>query len=241
MCVNPAVLCNIEIAVMPTRAFKPIPQAVCPSKQQSLADYKDLASGYDATCEYVTHVRLHAIEQLDVKRGQVVLDIACGTGATLLALAERVGATGKVLGVEQSPDMAALARQRIESHALKAAIELHVTAAEELNTRLQADAVLMCFTQDVLQNPQALKRIFSCVKPGASLAVTGVRLQPWLYAWPINLWALARSKSYFTTTRGLMQPWAPLLAYCPDLKLQRTYHMGLTYLASGHYQPKGLE
>lgn len=227
--------------MMPTRALKPIPQRCDPCKQQSLADYQDLASGYDATCGYVTHVRLHAIEQLDVKRGQVVLDIACGTGATLLALADKVGATGRVLGVEQSPAMAALARQRIDKHALKAAIELHITPAEELNTRLQADAVLMCFTQDVLQNPLALKRIFSCVKPGASLAVTGVRLQPWLYAWPVNLWALLRSKSYFTTTRGLMQPWAPLLAYCPDLKVQRTYHMGLTYLALGHYQSKALE
>ena len=222
---------------MPTRAFKSIPQAVNPCKQQSLADYKDLASGYDATCGYVTHVRLHAIEQLDVQAGQVVLDIACGTGSTLLALADRVGAHGKVLGVEQSPDMAALAQQRIDSHALKAAIELHTTPAEEFSTRLQADAVLMCFTQDVLQNPRALERIFSCVKPGAKLAVVGVRLQPWLYAWPVNLWALLRSKNYFTTTRGLMQPWAPLLAYCPDLKVQRTYHMGLTYMAYGHYQP----
>ncbi len=223
--------------MMLTRTLKPIPKRCNPSRQQSLTDYQDLADGYDATCGHVTHVRLHAIDQLHLKRGQVVLDIACGTGATLLELVDRVGARGKVLGVEQSPAMAALAHQRINSHALKAAIQLHITSAEEFHTNVQADAVLMCFTQDVLQNPQALEKIFSHVKPGAALAVTGVRLQPWLYAWPVNMWALLRSKSYFTTTRGLMQPWAPLLPYCPDLKVQRTYHMGLTYLAFGHYQP----
>ena len=58
MCVNPAVLCSIEIAVMPTSAFKPIPQAVCPSKKQSLADYKGLASSYDATCVWCTPAAL---------------------------------------------------------------------------------------------------------------------------------------------------------------------------------------
>lgn len=227
--------------MMPFRAFASIPPPGSPDRHQSLDDYCELAHGYDATCAYVMHVRLHTVDELNLKPGAAVLDIACGTGSTLLALAERVGAGGRVVGVEQSHDMALIARQRIENCALKNIIELVVKPVEEFSSGLQADAVLMCFTQDVLQNPLALERIFQHVKPGARLAVAGVRLQPWFYAWPVNIWALLRSKRYFTTTRGLMKPWEPLLAYCPDLKIRRTYHMGLTYLAVGTFQPREVQ
>jgi SAM-dependent methyltransferase len=45
--------------------------------------------------------------------GQHVIDIGCGCGATVLALAERVGPTGQVLGLDISEPMAARARERI--------------------------------------------------------------------------------------------------------------------------------
>lgn len=223
--------------MMPFRALAAIPPEHHPDRRKSLDDYRELARGYDATCDYVVHVRLHAMDELNLKPGAVVLDIACGTGATLVQLAKRVGRTGRVVGVEQSLDMALIARQRIENCVLKNAIELVVKPVEEFGGALQVDAVLMCFTQDVLQNPLALEQIFKHAKPGARIAVTGVRLQPWFYAWPVNIWALLRSRRYFTTTRGLMKPWQPLLAYCPDLEIRRTYHLGLTYLAVGTYQP----
>lgn len=49
------------------------------------------------------------------KPGDSVLDIGCGTGTTLLRLAEAVGPDGRVLGVDISEQQVALARQRIAS------------------------------------------------------------------------------------------------------------------------------
>jgi SAM-dependent methyltransferase len=48
--------------------------------------------------------------------GERILDIGCGCGATLLALAERVGATGSVFGVDISAPMLARARDRLREH-----------------------------------------------------------------------------------------------------------------------------
>ena len=47
------------------------------------------------------------------KQGERVLDVGCGTGTTVLRLAEAVGPSGRVLGVDISEQQLALARQRV--------------------------------------------------------------------------------------------------------------------------------
>src|SRR5580700_4261027 len=49
------------------------------------------------------------------KPGEHVLDIGCGTGSTVLRLAEAVGPDGEVLGVDISEQQLALALRRIEA------------------------------------------------------------------------------------------------------------------------------
>src|SRR5512145_2332607 len=53
-----------------------------------------------------------ALAALAPARGERVLDLGCGCGETALALAQRVGAKGFVLGVDLSEPMLARARQR---------------------------------------------------------------------------------------------------------------------------------
>ena len=53
-----------------------------------------------------------AMDALDIRAGDRVLDIGCGNGQTSLQLAERVGASGEVTGVDISQPMLAMARKR---------------------------------------------------------------------------------------------------------------------------------
>jgi SAM-dependent methyltransferase len=55
---------------------------------------------------------LATLDALALRPGEAVLDIGCGCGQTSLELAERVGVTGRVLGVDVSEPMLGLARER---------------------------------------------------------------------------------------------------------------------------------
>jgi SAM-dependent methyltransferase len=56
-----------------------------------------------------------ALERAAPAPGERVIDLGCGCGASTLRLAERVGPTGKVLGVDISKPMLARARERARS------------------------------------------------------------------------------------------------------------------------------
>lgn len=51
------------------------------------------------------------VDRVEVKPGQRVLDVACGTGAVARQAAERVGPSGEVVGVDVAEPMLAVARE----------------------------------------------------------------------------------------------------------------------------------
>ena len=58
------------------------------------------------------HVSDRLVELADVQPGHHVLDVATGIGEPCLTAARRVGATGSVIGTDQSQQMLAVARDR---------------------------------------------------------------------------------------------------------------------------------
>lgn len=52
------------------------------------------------------------LEYCSARQGETVLDVGCGGGLTSMALAERVGPTGNVLGVDVSPTILEVATER---------------------------------------------------------------------------------------------------------------------------------
>ena len=54
------------------------------------------------------------LDRADYRDGETVIDLGCGGGATTLAIAQNVAPTGKVMGVDISPDLVAAARERAD-------------------------------------------------------------------------------------------------------------------------------
>src|SRR4051812_46082 len=58
------------------------------------------------------------VEAAGLETGERVLDVACGTGAVARLVAERVGAPGRVTGLDPNPGMLAVARGASPSPAI---------------------------------------------------------------------------------------------------------------------------
>ena len=200
-----------------------------PDRASALASYARLAARYERTTAPIRHVRQRALDLLALQPGETVFDVACGAGAILAALSGLVGPRGQVVGIEQSPEMAAQARQ---ASAGCANVRVLSDPVESFRSPAVADAAILCYTHDVLQNPQALANLLAQLRPGARVSVVGFCLLP---AWgaPVNAWALWRARHYLSTWRGLRAPWLPLLGGCPDLHLVERHHLGTGYLAVG--------
>jgi ubiquinone/menaquinone biosynthesis C-methylase UbiE len=176
-------------------------------------------------------VRLRTIALLQLAPGQCVLDVACGTGLSFAALAGGVGARGRVVGLELSPEMAQRARSRVARHGWSNVDVLEGDAAAAQFGEARFDAVLFHYTHDVLQSPPALARIFARVRPGARVAVAGLKTTHPLLV-PLNMSARWRGRRYRTTDANLRRPWIHLLRWVPDFAWRPTY-LGTGYIGSG--------
>jgi demethylmenaquinone methyltransferase/2-methoxy-6-polyprenyl-1,4-benzoquinol methylase len=201
-----------------------------PDPQVAIARYRAHAAGYDASAQRTLPLRRRTVAKLGLQPGQTVLDVACGTGLSFPLLQEGVGESGRIVGVELSPDMLAVARERCAREGWLN-VTLLESAMETAEIPGPVDAILFNYTHDVLRSPAALVRIFAAARPGARVAVAGMKLAPWWLA-PLNLVVLWQARPYMTTFDGLGRPWGLLEKYL-DAFERESVLLGTGYIGWG--------
>lgn len=208
-----------------------------PDRRKAIANYERLAARYDASCRRISSLREIAIAALELRPGETVFDVACGTGAALPLLGSAVGPDGLVVGIEQSRAMAEIARGRLAGTPSRCRIV--EASVEELALDERAHAMLLTYTHDLLQSPRAIALLAAHARPGCRVAVLGVRALPWSWGFAVNAFTLIRGRRYLTTLRGIREPWRRLETACTELRPVRHFHLGTSYLAVGRF-PVGL-
>jgi ubiquinone/menaquinone biosynthesis C-methylase UbiE len=111
------------------------------------------------------------LDMLDVRSGDRVLDAGCGTGTDLIALRQRAGPAGVVVGLDRSGQMLATARARCTG-----APAVHLLAADAAATGLRSQRFDRCLVARVLQHVDApaatIAEAFRLLRPGGRIVVS---------------------------------------------------------------------
>lgn len=163
--------------------------------------------------------RVRGIELLDLKLGDRVLDVGCGTGLNFPLLRDLVGPGGEVVGVDASAAMLARAQRRVSVHGWSNVDLYHGDAAEMAlprDTRAALfDAVLFTYSLSIIGSwRQAYSRAVECLQPGGRVAVVDLSL-------PVGRWRvlspLARLACFTGGVDTGRAPWQAVLDSTTDL------------------------
>ena len=114
----------------------------------------------------------YGLDLLRLAPGGKVLDVGCGSGAALPALAARVGAAGRIAGIDASRSLVAEARRRIAKSEVPAQIEVGDATAlpygDAVFDAARADRVLMF----VAAAAKAVSELARVTRPGGRVVVT---------------------------------------------------------------------
>ncbi|MFH1633927.1 MAG: methyltransferase domain-containing protein [Chloroflexota bacterium] len=217
-------------------------------KQEIINAYRRRAPKYDITVRLfdifawfgfnISGWRKKAISKLNLKPGDTVIDIGCGTGLNFPFLYQVVGQKGKIIGVDLSGEMLAEARKRAAANQWDN-VQLVCVDASEFEFPKNVDAVLSTYAMTLIPNCRHVV-INACesLSPNRRLVVLDM-------AWPryCPLWwryILFFLRSYGVTGDVLKRrPWE-LVQKAMEENLaeitRKSYWFGFFYLCSGAAQ-----
>ncbi len=192
--------------------------------------YGERARSYERDTEAFQPYRRAVVEALPLRSGQVVLDVGCGTGLCCGLLRDKVGPAGGVVGIEESPEMAAVAREHIACEGWDNVTVLQARA-EDAEIGLTADAALFCAVHDILQSPDALRNVLTRLRPGAWVAAGGGKwAAPMMVA--LNSMVGMLHAPYVRDFSGFDRPWRHLERLVEDVRVEELA-FGSGYVMTG--------
>jgi demethylmenaquinone methyltransferase/2-methoxy-6-polyprenyl-1,4-benzoquinol methylase len=136
-----------------------------------------------------------AIHKLTPNTGESILEIGCGTGQAVVRIAELVGSSGKVFGVDISNGMLAIAHARVKK--MRLGDQVALLCGDGMQLPFDAgcfDGILISFTLELFDSPEiplVLAECKRCLRTGGRISVVGLsnkhpnlmtRLYEWLHS-----------------------------------------------------------
>ncbi|NJP10329.1 MAG: bifunctional demethylmenaquinone methyltransferase/2-methoxy-6-polyprenyl-1,4-benzoquinol methylase UbiE [Leptolyngbyaceae cyanobacterium RU_5_1] len=221
--------------------------SITPDRVRALFD--DIAPVYDQLNTWLSLGQHRIWKQMAVKwsaakPGDTCLDVCCGSGDLAQRLAERVGATGQVFGVDFSTEQLEVARQRVRDRYLD--LPIAWLEGDALNLPFSDnyfDAATMGYgLRNVADIPRCLKELHRVLKPGANAAILDLHRPSSPAVRAFQQWYLSAIVVPAATRFGLTDEYAyigPSLERFPTGAEQITLALQVGFSTATHYPIAG--
>jgi arsenite methyltransferase len=110
----------------------------------------------------------------EIGEGDVVLDIGSGAGMEVIAAAQRVGASGKVIGLDMTPEMIATATRNAERAGVAGIAEFRLGEMEDMPIDEESvDSIISnCVVNLSPDKATAFREAYRVLKPGGSMFIS---------------------------------------------------------------------
>ncbi len=125
------------------------------SREAARTSYNRLSRWYDLFAGSEKSFTENCLQMLKVQPGEHVLEIGFGTGQSLIQLAQTVGRTGMVNGIDISEGMLGVANSHLRSLGITDRVDLIL--GDAINLPFQDagfDAIFMSFTLELFDTPE---------------------------------------------------------------------------------------
>ncbi len=132
--------------------------------------YKIHSKIYDLTRWLFVWNRKKAIDKLELKEGNVVLVVGCGTGYEFKFIEDKIGNAGKIIGIDYSKHMLDKAKKKIKKHGWKNIELVKADAAKYFPAKV--DAVLYSYSITMIPEwKKSLQNSIKSLKKGGRLVI----------------------------------------------------------------------
>ena len=182
--------------------------------------------------------RRQAVEALDLKSGDTVVEIGCGTGLNFPMLQQAVGPVGKVIGVDLTDAMLNQARRRVSMRGW-GNVELVQSDAASYSFPRDIGGVLSTFAITLSPDfDSIIRRAASALAAGSRCAVLDLKRPDGVPPWLVKLGVAITRPFGVTLDQTDRHPWVSVEKYLSNAWIKEFY-FGFTYLAVGEAPKAG--
>jgi demethylmenaquinone methyltransferase/2-methoxy-6-polyprenyl-1,4-benzoquinol methylase len=209
------------------------------SKRALVDLYRKRAKRYDWTARLYWLIgfaydryRQLAVDALDLDPGDTVVDVGCGTGLNFYSIEERIGPTGRLIGVDLTDAMLERARERVETEGWTNVDLVHSDAAEftfpeNVDGVLSTAAITL-----VLEYDAVIQRAAEALAPGGRISIFDFNEPEDAPEWFVRFMVAITRPFGVSRDLAIRHPWESVACYLPEHAMVNLYS-GFAYVMVG--------